>query len=67
MNRDESVKIAIAETKIDHLIDQVDCLRAEVQEFNRRVSILERWRSYLLGAAAVIGAVVSAAFHLLTR
>jgi hypothetical protein len=60
---EDSVKIAIAETKIDHLIEQIEALRYEMHDFNNRVRALERWRAWLGGALALLLAAIGASLN----
>jgi hypothetical protein len=45
-------RLARVETKIDIALGQL----AELRAHEKRLSALERWRAFLLGAAAVLGA-----------
>lgn len=63
---DESVRAAVLEERVAHLIDSVTEMRVEVSEMRKEVQALYHWRAYLIGAAAVlstIGALVVEVLH----
>jgi len=51
------------DTKIDELskadADQHDKLNAAISEVRKRVNVLEQWRIFMLGAAVVLGYLLS--------
>lgn len=49
MEHDLHERLAVLETKIDMLLE-----RESTASHEKRISALERWRSYLLGAWAVL-------------
>lgn len=53
MTPEQEVKLALVEQKMDLLIAKLD-----EQNLPQRVSSLERWRSFLLGAGAFMGAIL---------
>jgi hypothetical protein len=55
-------RLAVLETKIDSLSEDLHTLMA----YEKRISALERWRAYLLGAGAFLGAASAWLAHLLS-
>ena len=52
---------------IKHIIQTVTRIEAQVIKTNGRVSVLERWRSYLLGAFASIALSIPTIFYLIDK
>ena len=62
---DHEVMLAIGrlEGKLDLLLQQRQAAQVELKELDHRVRHLEHSRSYIIGAAGVIAAIVSALFQ----
>ena len=62
---DHEVMLAIGrlEGKLDLLLQQRQAAQVELKELDHRVRHLEQSRSYIIGAAGVIAAIVSALFQ----
>jgi hypothetical protein len=62
---DHEVMLAIGrlEGKLDLLLQQRQAVQVELKELDQRVRHLEQSRSYIIGAAGVIAAIVSALFQ----
>lgn len=45
--------------RLARIEEQVRCLPKDVREMRGRIESLERWRSYLVGIAAAVGAGVA--------
>lgn len=48
-------RLAVIETQLETILEKLDEMRA----LEKRVSTLERWRAYLLGAGGVLGALAA--------
>lgn len=57
---DRGERLARIETKLDVLVAQADTSITLMREQNHRVGKLEAWRSWVLGAAAAVGALCGA-------
>lgn len=53
--------------KLDAALARMDRIEDSHAHLEERVATLERWRAYLLGAAAIAGAVASHLAELITR
>ena len=53
--------------KLDAALARMDRIEDSHANLEDRVATLERWRAYLLGAAAIAGAVASHLAELITR
>ena len=62
---DHEVMLAIGrlEGKLDLLLQQRQAVQVELKELDQRVRHLEQSRSYIIGAAGVVAAIVSALFQ----
>jgi hypothetical protein len=62
---DHEVMLAIGrlEGKLDLLLQQRQAAQVELKELDNRVRHLEQSRSYIIGAAGVVAAIVSALFQ----
>lgn len=49
--------------KLDALINQTAGIHNTLEKHDHRIGVLERWRAYVLGAAAVAGAVAHKVFE----
>lgn len=55
------------ESKVDTLISDVQCLNRSDELVDKRVSSLERWRTYLAGAFAALVMACGIAWRLVTH
>jgi hypothetical protein len=67
MNEQDNLHLIVGrvEGKIDSLLAAVTRQDERHDALSKRVSSLERWRSYTLGASAAIGAIISVVLHFL--
>ena len=67
MNEELMLALGRLEGKVDSLITRQALLDQEMDKFDQRIRSIENSRSWLVGAAAVCGAVGSFLFQLITE
>tara|TARA_R100001443_G_scaffold45195_1_gene58198 strand:- start:4718 stop:4924 length:207 start_codon:yes stop_codon:yes gene_type:complete len=67
MNDELMLALGRLEGKVDSLISRQSVVDEEMRKFDSRLRSVEQSRSWLVGAAASVGALVSAGFQWITK
>ena len=60
--REVAERLGRIEEKVDNIVSRLDDGHTLHLNHGRRIAALERWRSWILGALAVVGLIVAVVF-----